>query len=72
MEVREKIEMLEEMLDLEESTLEADTKLSEVEEWDSIAHLSLIVLLEDEFGKTVSGSEIRALKSVSDILGLME
>ncbi len=72
MEKTEKLNMLEEMLDLDEGALKETQQLNELEEWDSIARLSLIILLEDEFGKQLSGAEIKALETVAEILALME
>lgn len=66
-----KLEMIEELLDCEEGTLQVDSSLAKIEEWDSIAHLSLIIMLEEDFGKKVSGKEIRALETVDDILAIM-
>lgn len=72
MEQKEKLAKLEEMMDLEASSLRPESRLSDIEEWDSITHLSLIILLEDEYGKEVSGTQVRALKTVQDILNLMQ
>ena len=69
---REKLAMLEEMMELDEGALQADTLLADVEEYDSMAKLSLIVLMEDEFGKKLSGSMIKEFNSVGDILALMD
>ena len=68
---QEKIAMLEEIMELDEGTLTEDTELSGVEEWDSMAALSLIVLLDEEFGKKITGKEVRALITVRDILDYM-
>lgn len=70
--MEEKLMKLEEMLDLDEGTLNADMELSEIEEWDSIAHLSLIILLDDEYDRKISGNELRALQTVQEILDLMQ
>lgn len=72
MDKKEKLRKLEEVLDLEEGTLEETAELSTIEEWDSIAHLSLIILLEEEFGKQITGKEVRGFKTVQDILSAME
>lgn len=72
MDKKEKIEKLEELLDVEGGTLEETTDLSKIEEWDSIAHLSLIIMLEEDFGRQVTGKEVRGVKTVRDILALME
>jgi acyl carrier protein len=72
MELTKKLALIEEALDVEEGSLKPETPLDDVEEWDSIAMLSLIAMLDDEFGKTITGKELKALKSVSDILAYME
>lgn len=67
----EKIAMLEDMLELENGTLSAETELVSVDEYDSMAKLSLIVLMDDEFNKKLSGEQIREFKTVQDILNFM-
>lgn len=72
MELKEKLALIEEALDTQEGALAPETVLDEVESWDSIAALSLIAMMDDNFGKTLSGSEIKALKTVGDILAHMK
>jgi len=69
---QEKIAMLEETWELDEGTLTADTVLADVDEYDSMAKLSLIVLMDDEFGVKLTGDVIKSFKTVGDILKLME
>ncbi len=71
MELKEKLALIEEALDTEEGTLTPETLLSDVDEWDSIAALSLIVMLDEEFSVTVSGEQIKAFVTVNDILAHM-
>lgn len=68
---QEKIAMLEETWELDEGTLTADTALEDVDEYDSMAKLSLIVLMDDEFGVKLTGDVIKGFETVSDILKLM-
>ncbi len=72
MELTKKLALIEEALDTEEGVLTPETSLDGVEEWDSLTMLSLIAMLDDEFGKTISGKELKALKTVADILAYME
>ena len=67
----EKIAMFEDMLELENGTLSAETELSSIDEYDSMAKLSLIVMMDDEFGKKLTGEQIREFKAVQDILDFM-
>jgi len=63
--------MLEETLELDEGTLTADTVLANVDEYDSMAMLSLSVMMDDEFGVKLTGDVIKCFETVGDILKLM-
>lgn len=69
---QEKIAMLEDAWELDAGTLNADTVLADVDEYDSMAKLSLIVLMDDEFGIKVTGEMIKSFVTVGDILKLMK
>lgn len=68
---QEKIAMLEETWEVDEGSLSVDTVLTDVEEYDSMAKLSLIVLMDDEFEVKLTGDMIKGFKTVGDILKLM-
>jgi acyl carrier protein len=68
---QEKIALLEDMLELDNGTLAEDTELADVENWDSMAKLSLIVLMDEEFSKKLSGEQIKAFITITDILDFM-
>ena len=68
---QEKIALLEETLELDEGTLTAETVLADVDEYDSMAKLSLIVMMDDEFGVKLTGDVIKGFETVGDILKLM-
>lgn len=72
METSKKIEMLEDMLELDAGTLTPDMALEGIDEWDSMAALSFIVLMDEEFGKTINGEDIKKLKTIQDVLDIME
>ena len=69
---REKLALLEDMLELEEGALTPEMKLEDIEEFDSMARLSLIVLFEDEFDKAITGQDIKKYVTVADVLNAME
>ena len=64
----EKIALLEDMLELDGGTLKPETVLADVEEYDSMAKLSLIVMMDEECGKKLTGEKIREFKTVQDVL----
>lgn len=69
---KEKLALLEEMLELDNGSLKPETELSSIDEYDSMAKLSLIVLMDDECNKKLTGEQIREFKTVVDILNFME
>lgn len=69
---REKLAMLEDMMDLEEGSLKGDEILEELDDWDSMTALSFILLLSDEYDKTIGNTEIKQLHTVGDMLALMQ
>ena len=69
---QEKISLIEETLELDEGTLTADTVLADVDEYDSMAKLSLIVMMDDEFGVKLTGDMIKSFVTVADILKVMQ
>lgn len=71
METSKKIEMLEDMLELDAGSLTPDMNLEDIDEWDSMASLSFIVLMDEEFGKEIKGEDIKKLKTVQDVLDIM-
>lgn len=72
MDLKEKLALIEEALDVDEGSFSPDTVLADVDEWDSIAALSLIVMLDEQFERTISGEQIKALVTIQDILSYME
>lgn len=69
---REKLAMLEDLFELEEGEITPDTVLEELDAYDSMTRLSLIVMMEDEFGVKLDGSAIKEFKTIGDILARME
>lgn len=67
MTLQEKIEFLEEIMDVEENTLTTDTVLNEVEEWDSLSTLSLTVEMKKRYDKTLTTEMIKSFKTVNDV-----
>lgn len=72
MTIDEKLSLLEETMEMDEGTLKADMDLSDVDEYDSMSKLSIIVMLQDEFGIKITSEQIRAFVKVQDILDVMK
>jgi acyl carrier protein len=44
----------------------------DIDEWDSLSHIRLVLSVEKEFGAKFSAAEIGALKNVGDFVKLIE
>ena len=69
---KEKLEMLEEIMDLDEGTLSMDSVLNDYDEWDSLSKLSLIAIAKQKFNIIITADDIRKLETVNDILILLD
>jgi acyl carrier protein len=72
MTVNEKLNILEDLLDIEKDTLREDIELEQLGEWDSIAVISTIAMFDSIFGKEISPDEIKGFKTIKDIMDKME
>ena len=72
MSMEKKLELIAEILDVEAEELTPETKLAELENWDSVAALSFIAMMDEEFGKEIKGAEIKKFVTVQDALNVME
>ena len=67
-----KIELIAEVMDIEAETLTPDTVLETIEEWDSIALITFIAMMDDEFDRVVKGKEVKEKKTVGELMAMME
>ncbi len=67
-----KIELIADVLDVEAATLQPASVLGDMDEWDSIALISFMAMMDDEFGKVIKGSVVKEQKTVADLMALME
>ena len=63
------LQELGEIMMLEEQ-LELSTELETLDAYDSMTHLTLLGIFEDEFGKEIESKDLIALKTVGDLLAL--
>ncbi len=74
MKKEDKIKLIAETLeiDLEQKSLSEETPLVSLKEWDSIGIISVMAMMDREFGKEITAEQIAKLDTIGDILGLME
>lgn len=61
-----------EALELEDKEVNLSDNFRDYEEWDSIAQLSLIAALDEEFDLQIEGDDFEELKTVEDLLKAVE
>jgi acyl carrier protein len=64
----EVISLIEETLEIESNTLNSETLLDDIIEFDSMGKLSVIVMADDEFDKKLTGEQMKKFKTVGDIV----
>jgi acyl carrier protein len=60
------------VLDLDEVELSETTSANEIEEWDSLSHIQLIVAIEETFKIKFTSLEIMKWKNVGEMVTTME
>ncbi len=61
-------EIARDIFDNDEVELTEATTAADVEEWDSLSHLSLVSDVEDEFGITFTLAEVSGSKNVGELV----
>ena len=62
------ISLIEEVLNLPAGSITVDTMITDVEEWDSLAHVMIIGELEEKLGISMSLDEAIEVTGVGDLL----
>ncbi len=53
--------------DTDASEIKAETVFKELDEWSSLIALSVIAMVDDEYGKSISGDVIRNSTTIEDL-----
>ncbi|MDE5773915.1 MAG: acyl carrier protein [Muribaculaceae bacterium] len=53
--------------DVDPSSLSADTKFRDLDDWDSIAGLSVIAMADEEYGVTLNADDMRSSQTLGDL-----
>ncbi len=72
MNLNKKIELLADLFELEIDEFTPETNLDDLEEWDSLAAISYVVMMDEEFDIVANPNDIKEFKTVQDILDTME
>lgn len=61
-----------EMTETPAGTITAETRYKELEEWGSLASLSIISMIDDEYGHLLTGADLRARNTVKELYEYVE
>jgi acyl carrier protein len=56
----------------EDLVISLETSARDIDDWDSVMHVSLVVSVEKAFGVRFSSSEVAELQNVGDLADLIE
>jgi acyl carrier protein len=65
-------QVFQDVFDDDDLTIRPETTARDVEGWDSLMHVTLIVNVEKEFGVRFTSSQVAGLQNVADLVGLIE
>ena len=57
--------------DTDASEIQAETKFHDLDEWGSLIGMSVIAMSKTQYGKTITGKEIRECVTVEDLFNLV-
>ena len=64
-------EIMRDVFDDDDLEISLDTTADDVEDWDSLSHIRLIVAVERKFNFKFKNSEIESLKNVGELVNLI-
>jgi acyl carrier protein len=62
---------MEDVFDLDDLSVTSATTAEDIEEWDSLSHIRLVVAIERKFKIKFKTAEIEGLKNVGDLVDLI-
>lgn len=66
------IDALREALDNEDIDIQLSDTFREYEDWDSLAYLTLIAVLDEQFGVEIENDDFKGLKTVGDLVNIVQ
>jgi len=64
--------VFQEVFEDDEIEISEDTTAADIEEWDSLMHITLVVAIEQEFNIRLNAAEVGKLENVGAMLKLIE
>ena len=64
-------EVFQDVFDDETITVNDDTTSDDIEDWDSLEHINLVVAVENEFGIHFNMGEVNKMKNVGEMVDII-
>jgi acyl carrier protein len=61
-----------EVFDIDSIQVKPELTAADVDEWDSLSHIRLMVAIEEEFGISFTSTEISSFKNVGELVSAIE
>ncbi len=73
MEIKDFIENFAEQFDeTDASEIQAETHYQDLDEWSSLTAMSIIAMAKTQYGKAITGKEIRSCETVQELFDLIQ
>ena len=72
MDIKKFIEKFAEAIDIEANELTADTEFRTLDEWDSVAYISVIAMMDEEYDIQIEMAQFKQLKTLGAIAEYIE
>ena len=66
------VEHFAEAIDVEASRLSPQTEFRQLDEWDSLAYMSIIAMIDEEYSMQIEQLEFKKLVTLQDIIDYIE
>ncbi len=72
MDIKEKLNILADLFNMDQDILTEETELDQLDEWDSIASITTIAMIDSIFGKEITPEEVKKFRTIKDITDIMD
>ena len=65
-------EVFQDAFDDDSIHVEASTTANDIEDWDSLAHIDLVMAIEERFGVKFTMGEVTGMQNVGEMVGIIQ